>query len=145
MSTTKTSKSTARHARRAGLAGVIAATLLTGGGAAVSFDALGSRETASASILSLRRRGRHVQVGLLLGADTAPPLPMGRVIAWELEIYGSHGMAAHEYPAMLARIASGELDPSRLVGRTISLDDAPAALVDLGSGTGGPGMTVVIP
>jgi alcohol dehydrogenase len=118
---------------------------VTGGGAAVSLDALGSRATATASILSLRRRGRHVQVGLLLGADTAPPLPMGRVIGWELEVYGSHGMAAHEYPAMLARIASGELDPSRLVGRTVGLDEAPAALAALGDGTGGPGMTVVVP
>jgi alcohol dehydrogenase len=118
---------------------------VTDGGAAVSIDALGSRATAAASILSLRRRGRHVQVGLLLGADAAPPLPMGRVIGWELEIYGSHGMAAHEYPGMLARIASGELDPSRLVGRTIPLADAPAALVALGAGASGPGMTVVIP
>ncbi|WP_146925767.1 zinc-dependent alcohol dehydrogenase family protein [Cellulomonas xylanilytica] len=118
---------------------------VTGGGAAVSLDALGSRATAAASVLSLRRRGRHVQVGLLLGGDTAPPLPMGRVIGWELEVYGSHGMAAHEYPAMLARIASGELDPSRLVGRTIGLDEAPAALAALGEGAGGPGMTVVVP
>ena len=118
---------------------------LTGGGAAVSLDALGAVATATASVLSLRRRGRHVQVGLLLGADTAPPLPMGRVIAWELELYGSHGMAAHEYPAMLARIASGELDPSRLVGRTIGLDEAPAALAALGEGGTGPGMTVVVP
>ncbi|MBO3083275.1 zinc-dependent alcohol dehydrogenase family protein [Cellulomonas fengjieae] len=117
---------------------------LTGGGAAVSLDALGSRATATASVLSLRRRGRHVQVGLLLGDDTSPPLPMGRVIAWELEVYGSHGMAAHEYPAMLARIASGELDPSRLVGRTIGLDEAPAALATLGDGSSGPGMTVVV-
>ena len=42
---------------------------------------------------------------------------MDRVIAWELEVYGSHGMAAHEYPAMLARIASGDARPVRLVGR----------------------------
>ncbi len=118
---------------------------ITAGGAAVSFDALGSRATATASILSLRRRGRHVQVGLLLGAETAPALPMGRVIAWELEVYGSHGMAAHEYPAMLERIASGELDPSRLVGRTIGLEEAPAALAALGTGTSGPGMTVIVP
>ena len=66
------------------------------------------------------------------------------MIAWELEVYGSHGMAAHEYPAMLARIASGELDPSRLVGRTIGLDEAPAALAALSDGSGGPGMTVVV-
>ncbi len=117
----------------------------TGGGAHVSLDALGSTQTATASILGLRRRGRHVQVGLLLGADAAPALPMGRVIAWELELYGSHGMAAHEYPEMLSRIASGDLDPSRLIGRTIGLDEAPAALAALGSGAGGPGMTVVVP
>lgn len=118
---------------------------VTGGGAHVSLDALGSTATATASILSLRRRGRHVQVGLLLGPDAARALPMGRVIAWELEVYGSHGMAAHEYPAMLDRIASGDLDPSRLVGRTIGLDEAPAALAALGSGTGGSGMTVIVP
>ena len=118
---------------------------VTGGGAHVSLDALGSTTTAAASILSLRRRGRHVQVGLLLGADQAPALPMGRVIAWELELYGSHGMAAREYPAMLERIASGALDPSLLVGRTLGLDEAPAALVALGTGAGGPGMTVIVP
>lgn len=118
---------------------------ITGGGAHVSIDALGSTATATASILSLRRRGRHVQVGLLLGSDAAPALPVGRVIAWELEVYGSHGMAAHEYPAMLERIAAGDLDPSRLVGRTIGLDGAPAALAALSAGTAGPRMTVVVP
>ena len=70
---------------------------------------------------------------------------LAQVIGHELEIYGSHGMAAHEYPAMLARIASGELDPSRLVGRTIPLDDAPAALAALSAGSNGPGMTVIVP
>ncbi|WP_426593274.1 zinc-dependent alcohol dehydrogenase family protein [Cellulomonas sp. McL0617] len=124
---------------------VAAIRSVTAGGAHVSIDALGSTATATASILSLRRRGRHVQVGLLLGPDAAAALPMGRVIAWELELYGSHGMAAHEYPAMLARIAAGALDPSRLVGRTIGLDEAPAALAALGTGTGGPGMTVIAP
>lgn len=116
------------------------------GGAHVSIDALGHPDTAAASILGLRRRGRHVQVGLLLAHHARPPLPMDRVVAWELELYGSHGMGAHEYPAMLERIASGELDPSRLVGRTVSLDDAPAALEALGRpGSAGAGMTVVVP
>jgi D-arabinose 1-dehydrogenase-like Zn-dependent alcohol dehydrogenase len=36
---------------------------LTGGGAHVSIDAFGSPEMAMASVRSLRRRGRHVQVG----------------------------------------------------------------------------------
>ena len=74
---------------------------LTGGGVSVSLDAVGSTRTAIASIASLRPRGRHVQVGLLLGEDAAPRLPMGQVIAKELEIYGSHGMAARDYPGML--------------------------------------------
>jgi alcohol dehydrogenase len=117
----------------------------TDGGAHVSLDALGSPATAVASVLGLRRRGRHVQVGLLLADAARPPLPMDRVVAWELEIYGSHGMAAHEYPAMLARIASGALRPDRLVGRRIPLDDAPAALAAMGTGEATAGMTVVEP
>jgi alcohol dehydrogenase len=117
----------------------------TGGGAHVSLDAFGSEPTAVASVLGLRRRGRHVQAGLLLGPNATPPLPMDRVIAWELEIYGSHGMAAHEYPAMLDAVASGALDPARLVERVVGLDEAPAALAALGTGTAGPGITVVVP
>ena len=117
----------------------------TGGGAHVSLDALGSPGTAVASVLGLRRRGRHVQVGLLLADQARTPLPMDRVVGWELELYGSHGMAAHEYPAMLARVASGELRPDLLVGRTIGLDEAGAALAAMGGAAGGAGMTVVVP
>lgn len=117
----------------------------TDGGAHVSVDALGSRATAVASVLGLRRRGRHVQVGLLLAGDERTPLPMDRVIAWELEVYGSHGMAAHEYPAMLDAVAAGVLRPDRLVTRTIGLDEVPQALAAMGTGAGGPGMTVIAP
>lgn len=130
-----------------GLAPEVVAGLVvdaTGGGAAVSLDALGHPAAAAASILGLRRRGRHVQVGLLLADSAAPALPMSRVIAWELELYGSHGMAAHEYPAMLARVASGELDPAPLVGRTIGLDGAADALAEVARATH-PRMTVVVP
>lgn len=118
---------------------------VTGGGAHASVDALGDPVTAAASVLGLRRRGRHVQVGLLLADHAWSALPMDRVVAWELELYGSHGMAAHEYPAMLARVANGELAPHRLVTRTVGLEDAGAALADLGRGTLGAGMTVVVP
>ena len=117
----------------------------TGGGAHTSLDALGSPSTALASVLGLHRRGRHVQIGLLLGAQARPPLPMDRVVGWELELYGSHGMAAREYPAMLARIAAGELRPDRLVGRVIGLDDAPAALAAMGGAPTSSGMTVIAP
>ena len=54
---------------------------------------------------------------------------VGRIIAPRAgAAQAAHGMSAHEYPAMLDEIARGALDPSALVGRTIALDAAPAAL-----------------
>jgi alcohol dehydrogenase len=116
----------------------------TGGGAHVSLDALGSAATAAASIKCLRTRGRHVQVGLLPPALGHPPVPMARVIAFELEIVGSHGMAAHAYPAMLDQVVSGLLRPDLLVTRRISLDDAGAALAAMDTANPA-GATVIIP
>lgn len=115
---------------------------MTGGGAHVALDALGSAATARAGIQALRPRGRHVQVGLLLGKDADPPLPMGQVIAQELQIRGSHGLAATEYAAMLTEIADGRLDLGRTVGRVISVEDLPAAMVAMGEPPVVAGMTV---
>lgn len=115
---------------------------LTHGGAHVSVDALGSIITCRNSILCLRKRGRHVQIGLLAGDQANPPLPMGAVIGGELEIYGSHGMQAHAYPEMFDMIASGRLQPARLIGQRIVLEDAPDALMQMDSFVG-TGITVV--
>ncbi|GAA0947764.1 zinc-dependent alcohol dehydrogenase family protein [Pseudonocardia zijingensis] len=115
---------------------------ITGGGAHVSIDALGSPATAVASVLSLRRRGRHVQVGLLLGAAATPPLPMDRVLAWELSVHGSHGIAPHEYGGLLDLIARARLDPASLVGQVVPLEEAGAALAGMDGSTPA-GMTVV--
>lgn len=103
---------------------VAAIQQLTHGGATVSLDALGSRQTCYNSIACLRKRGRHVQIGLMLGPDLDPPVPMSAVIGKELEILGSHGMQAFEYSAMLDMIAGGRLHPERLIARTASLTDA---------------------
>jgi alcohol dehydrogenase len=105
----------------------------TGGGAHVSLDALGSLETCFNSIANLRKRGRHIQVGLMLGGQNHPPVPMDRVIANELEIYGSHGMQAHRYPALLAMIETGKIHPELLVQRRISLEESLDALVSMDS------------
>jgi alcohol dehydrogenase len=115
---------------------------LTAGGAHVSVDALGSAITCRSSILSLRRRGRHVQIGLLVGDQAEPPLPMGKVIAHELEIFGSHGMQAHAYPEILSMVAAGKLPLGQLIGRRIALDEAGAALANLESSPG-KGITVI--
>jgi len=122
------------------------------GGVHLTIDAIGDPAAAVTAVRSLRRRGRHVQVGLLLGADSTPPLPMDLLVAQELSVHGSHGMAAGDYPAMLEMIADGRMDPARLVGRIIGLAQAQEALAAMGAppgtdvGTDGPrraGMTVI--
>jgi alcohol dehydrogenase len=117
---------------------------VTGGGAHVAIDALGSAATEVAGVRSLRRRGRYVQVGLMLGPDARAPLPWDAVVAYELEVHGSHGMAARDYPAMLELVDSGVLRPAELVGRVISLPEAPAALMAMDSPAAATaGMTVI--
>ena len=116
----------------------------SGGGVHVSMDCLGSPVTCFNSVACLRRRGRHVQVGLLLADESRPPLPMDLVVAHELSVLGSHGMPAHRYPAMLSMIDRGVLSPGRLIRRTVPLDKVPTELPAMGDFTGA-GVTVVVP
>ncbi len=104
---------------------------ITRGGAHVSLDALGHPATCFNSINNLRRRGRHVQVGLMLADHAQPAIPMSKVIAHELEIYGSHGIQAHRYDAMMEMIGSGKLAPEKLVGKTINLAQSIDALMNM--------------
>lgn len=104
---------------------------VTSGGAHVSVDALGHPQTCCNSITNLRRRGRHVQVGLMLGEHSTAAIPMARVISQELEIYGSHGMQSWRYDAMMQMILSGSMDPSRLIGRRLTLTEAVPALTGM--------------
>ncbi len=111
---------------------------ITHGGAHVSLDALGNPTTCFNSVANLRKRGRHIQVGLMLGGQNHPQIPMDKVIARELEIYGSHGIQAHRYPQLFELILSGKVDPSKLIGKKITLDEAAIALTEMDSfeGTG---------
>jgi alcohol dehydrogenase len=114
------------------------------GGADIAIDALGSEATAGASILCLARRGRHLQLGLMLTPSGLSAIPMARVIAWELDLLGSHGMAAKDYPEMLELVVSGVLNPDLLVKREISLEEGALALADLANQAGG-GITIINP
>jgi alcohol dehydrogenase len=128
-------------AQRLGAAGTINASAvdhvaeavrnLSGGGAHVSVDAIGNAAACFNSIDCLRKRGKHIQVGLLVEADHDPRVPMSKVLSNELEILGSHGMQAHRYADMLAMIAAGDLDPERLIGNTICLEEAIAELTSM--------------
>jgi alcohol dehydrogenase len=115
---------------------------MTGRGADVSIDALGSAATCANSIGCLRKRGRHVQVGLLAGDDYLPRIPMHQVIGRELEICGSHGMQADKYADLLGLIVSGRLNPKAMIGKTIPLGQAPGELMNMGH-FGAVGITVI--
>lgn len=102
---------------------------ITRGGAHVSIDALGSPETCFNSIANLRKRGKHIQVGLMVGDHNHPSIPMDKVVAHELEILGSHGIQAYRYEALFEMIRSGKLHPEKLVGKTIDLEQSMGELV----------------
>ncbi|TCO43949.1 alcohol dehydrogenase [Kribbella antiqua] len=114
---------------------------LTGGGAHVTMDALGSNDIVQQALLALRPRGRHLQVGLL---PSGVQLDVGRLIGQELQWLGSHGMPAHAYPEMLNLVATGNLKPADLITRTITLEQTPAALAALSTTTPA-GVTIINP
>jgi threonine dehydrogenase-like Zn-dependent dehydrogenase len=105
---------------------------ITHGGAHASIDALGIRETILNSVLSLRKGGRHVQIGLITKDEGGlVGLPVDAITAMELEIVGIFGNPRSEYDGLLALIACGKLNPQSLVSREVALDDVSTILDDM--------------
>jgi alcohol dehydrogenase len=69
----------------------------------------------------------------MAGAEANPPLPMSEVIAKELQLIGSHGMQAHQYPTMMEWISAGKMRPEKLLGKIITLEESCRELTDLNS------------
>lgn len=116
---------------------------ITGGGAHVAIDALGIQDTCTNALLSLRKRGRHVQIGLTTYENGGRlELPVNFIVENEIRMCGSFGMPIPEYDALLQMVARGTLKPGRLVTRTISLEQVAQALQDM-STFAGVGVTVV--
>ena len=67
---------------------------------------------------------------------------MEQVIGKELEIVGSHGLQAHRYAQMLELISTGRLEPQRLIGKTVPLEEAPTELPGM-TDYGSVGITVI--
>jgi D-arabinose 1-dehydrogenase-like Zn-dependent alcohol dehydrogenase len=96
----------------------------TGGGVHVSIDALGRAFTVHQSIQSLRKRGRHVQVGLTSQEERGHvAIPIDLIVTGEWEVVGSKGNPHPNYAELLALVARQKLDPARLVTRQIALED----------------------
>lgn len=104
---------------------------LTDGGADLSLDALGSAETCANSLACLKRRGRHVQVGLLTGEAANARIPWARVIAHELQLMGSHGIAAASYPEVFKLLAAANIQPEAMVTQTLGLAEGGKALTEM--------------
>lgn len=117
---------------------------LTEDGVDIAIDALGSEATSTLGILSLRPRGRYLQLGLLPSETGKSSIPMARAIAYELDLLGSHGMAAVDYPRLLAMVNSGKLRPDLLIEEYITLADVPEALANFANRTVS-GITIVNP
>lgn len=115
---------------------------ITEGGAHISIDALGRPDILVNSISSLRKRGKHIQVGIMESGQHQAAIPIDKIIGRELEMIGSHGMQAHRYPEVLEMIRQGRLEPGKLIGKRVSLDESVAALVDMNSFLG-TGVTVI--
>jgi D-arabinose 1-dehydrogenase-like Zn-dependent alcohol dehydrogenase len=98
---------------------------LTRGGADVSVDALGIAATCRNAVLSLRKRGRHVQIGLTTqGEKGEVALPIDQIVFKEIQFTGSLAIQSFRYPALLSMIERGRLAPRKLVTETIPLEKA---------------------
>jgi alcohol dehydrogenase len=109
----------------------------TDGGAHVSVDALGVAETCRNSVFSLRRRGTHLQVGLTTDEERGEvSLPVERLAMMEADFRGVRGMPPTRCDELLGLLASGSIDPGRLVRREVGLNEVPdrlAAMTDYGT------------
>ena len=115
---------------------------ITGRGVHVSLDALGSPETCRDSILSLRKRGKHIQVGLMDPEKDPPQIPMPQVIARELELIGSHGMQAHAYSSMFELINQKSINLNQLIGKSVNLEEGARLLSHFTEKTD-PGLSII--
>jgi len=97
----------------------------TDGGAHVSIDALGRAFTFHQSIQSLRKRGRHVQVGMTSQEERGQvTVPTDMLVMMEWEVVGSLGNPHPKYAELLELVACQKLRPAQLVTRQIALADA---------------------
>lgn len=116
---------------------------VTGGGGHVSIDALGITTTFENSLRSLRKMGRHVQIGMPLGPHAAPTLPLLELVySRQITLHGTRGIGADRFGALFEMVAAGRLEPGRLITARIPLSGAEAALRAM-DGYSGAGVTVI--
>ncbi len=101
---------------------------LTGGGADVAIEALGTSITTRNALQCLSKLGRMVQVGMPAGAHAEMTLPMDAVYSGQLALYGTRGMPAHRYPSLISLIDGHHIDLRPLIARRVKLSQAGSEL-----------------
>ena len=105
---------------------------ITHGGAHVAVDALGIATTCRNAILSLRRQGRSLQIGLTSQNEKGDvALPIDRMVTMELQLIASLGMPASRYPTMLQMVAAKKLRPADMITETVPLGEASRVLEEM--------------
>lgn len=116
---------------------------ITGGGAHVSVDALGIAVTCQNAINSLRKKGRHLQLGLTSKDEKGKvELPIDLIVVKELELIGSANMPVSRFPDMMRMVESGMLQPEKMITKTVGLEEAADILINMGEYKT-PGLTVL--
>ncbi len=98
---------------------------ITKGGADMAVDAVGASETALPALQSIRKGGRHLQIGLTGAKDKGTfALPVDVMLVQEISFIPSLGCPTTSYRGLLALVASGKLNPKRLVTRCLPVEEA---------------------
>ena len=106
---------------------------MTDGGAHVSFEAIGLPETQQQAFACLRPGGRFVVVGF---SGKPMQLNTGRTMFLEMEVIGSLGCPAADYPRVLALVQQGKIKVKELVTARFPLDEINSAFDTLRKGEG---------
>jgi propanol-preferring alcohol dehydrogenase len=106
---------------------------LTNGGADIAFEAIGNPVTQAQAFASVRTGGRFVVVGF---SDKPMTLDTGRVMFREMEIIGSLGCRAVDYPRVIELARQGKIKVAELVTAKFPLDRINAAFDTLRRGEG---------
>ena len=92
---------------------------LTGGGVDVAFEVVGNPKTIDLAFNLIRKGGRLVVIGF---SQDPVPINVGKLMFYELELAGSLGCGAGEYPEIVALVESGRITLEPIVSGTLPLD-----------------------
>ncbi|MCD2137540.1 zinc-binding dehydrogenase [Salinicoccus halitifaciens] len=105
---------------------------LTNGGADVSVDALGIKETCINGIKSLKKGGRHLQIGVTTKAEGGSiAVPIDEMVINEKSIITTLGIPAARFGPLLNQVALDKLNPSKMVSGHIKLSEVENVFQDM--------------